>query len=48
MPETQAAAAAYDSKIEGNVIITRVDAAMNWMRKELALADADGAGLLRD
>src|SRR5678810_539394 len=25
--------AAYDSKIEGNVIITRVDAAMNWMRK---------------
>jgi NADH-quinone oxidoreductase subunit B len=25
--------AAYDSKIEGNVIFTRVDAAMNWMRK---------------
>src|SRR6478672_6696590 len=25
--------AAYDSKIEGNVIITRVDAAINWMRK---------------
>jgi len=24
---------AYDSKIEGNVIITRIDAAMNWMRK---------------
>lgn len=24
---------AYDSKIEGNVIITRVDAAINWMRK---------------
>ena len=24
---------AYDSKIEGNVIVTRVDAAMNWMRK---------------
>jgi len=24
--------AAYDSKIEGNVIFTRVDAAMNWMR----------------
>ena len=23
----------YDSKIEGNIIITRVDAAMNWMRK---------------
>ena len=25
--------AAYDSKIEGNVVITRVDAAINWMRK---------------
>jgi NADH-quinone oxidoreductase subunit B len=25
--------AAYDSKIEGNVIITRLDAAINWMRK---------------
>jgi NADH-quinone oxidoreductase subunit B len=24
---------AYDSKIEGNVIFTRVDAAINWMRK---------------
>ena len=24
---------AYDSKIEGNVIFTRLDAAMNWMRK---------------
>ncbi len=24
---------AYDSKIEGNVIITRVDEAINWMRK---------------
>jgi len=23
----------YDSKIEGNIVITRVDAAMNWMRK---------------
>ena len=23
---------AYDSKIEGNIIITRVDAAINWMR----------------
>lgn len=30
---TQTAHAAYDSKIEGNVIFTRVDAAMNWMRK---------------
>ncbi len=25
--------ASYDSKIEGNVIFTRVDAAINWMRK---------------
>ena len=25
--------AAYDSKIEGNVVFTRVDAAINWMRK---------------
>ena len=25
--------AAYDSKIEGNIILTRVDAAMNWVRK---------------
>lgn len=24
---------AYDSKVEGNIIITRVDAAINWMRK---------------
>ena len=30
---TTVAPAAYDSKIEGNVIFTRVDAAMNWMRK---------------
>ncbi len=27
------APAAYDSKIEGNIIFTRVDAAINWMRK---------------
>ena len=26
-------ATAYDSKIEGNVIFTQLDAAMNWMRK---------------
>jgi len=26
-------AAAYDSKIEGNVIFTRFDAALNWVRK---------------
>src|SRR5258708_11132252 len=31
MAETHAAA--YDSKIEGNVIFTRVDAALNWFRK---------------
>src|SRR6266404_6160252 len=31
MPEPQVAA--YDSKIEGNVIFTQLDAAMNWMRK---------------
>src|SRR5436853_6771477 len=26
-------ASAYDSKIEGNVIFTRLDAAFNWVRK---------------
>ena len=31
MPDTRAAA--YDSKIEGNVIFTRLDAALNWVRK---------------
>src|SRR5437762_3826252 len=31
MPETRATA--YDSKIEGNVIFTRFDAALNWVRK---------------
>lgn len=25
--------AAYDSKVEGNVIVTKMDAAINWMRK---------------
>jgi NADH-quinone oxidoreductase subunit B len=25
--------AAYDSKVEGNIIFTQMDAAMNWMRK---------------
>jgi NADH-quinone oxidoreductase subunit B len=30
---SQTVPAAYDSKIEGNVIFTRLDAAMNWMRK---------------
>ena len=27
------APAAYDSKVEGNIIFTRVDSAINWMRK---------------
>jgi NADH-quinone oxidoreductase subunit B len=31
MPETRPAA--YDSKVEGNIIFTRVDSALNWMRK---------------
>src|SRR5438128_7952832 len=31
MPET--VPAAYDSKIEGNIVFTQVDAAINWMRK---------------
>src|SRR6266513_1609770 len=31
MPETRSTA--YDSKIEGNVIFTRFDAALNWVRK---------------
>ena len=30
---TTTAPAAYDSKIEGNIIFTKVDAAINWMRK---------------
>lgn len=30
---TETSPVAYDSKIEGNIIFTRVDAAMNWMRK---------------
>jgi NADH-quinone oxidoreductase subunit B len=29
---TQTTPAAYDSKIEGNIIFTRVDTAINWMR----------------
>ena len=31
MPELSPVA--YDSKIEGNIIFTRIDSAMNWMRK---------------
>ena len=30
---TSATPVAYDSKVEGNIIITRLDAAINWMRK---------------
>lgn len=30
---SQTSPVAYDSKIEGNVIITRLDASINWMRK---------------
>ncbi len=33
MPETTAQHAAYDSKIEGNIIFTKLDASINWMRK---------------
>jgi len=29
---TQITPAAYDSKIEGNIIFTRLDTAINWMR----------------
>src|SRR3990167_417745 len=29
---TSGASVAYDSKIEGNIIITKLDAAINWMR----------------
>ncbi len=30
---TELTHAAYDSKIEGNIVFTQLDAAMNWMRK---------------
>ena len=30
---TELTPVAYDSKIEGNIIITRLDSAINWMRK---------------
>ena len=32
MPDDTTQHAAYDSKVEGNVIFTKVDAAINWMR----------------
>src|SRR6266853_330331 len=41
MPETRATA--YDSKIEGNVIFTRFDAALNWVRKNSLWPIAMGA-----
>lgn len=31
--DTTLSQAAYDSKVEGNIIFTRLDAAINWMRK---------------
>jgi NADH-quinone oxidoreductase subunit B len=31
--ETELTHAAYDSKIEGNIIFTKLDSAINWMRK---------------
>jgi len=40
--------AAYDSKIEGNIIFTRVDAAINWMRKNSLWPMPMGLRLLRD
>ncbi|MFM7180262.1 MAG: NADH-quinone oxidoreductase subunit NuoB [Verrucomicrobiales bacterium] len=33
VPPNEAPIAAYDSKVEGNIIFTRLDAAINWMRK---------------
>lgn len=31
--DTTLSHAAHDSKVEGNIIFTRLDAAINWMRK---------------
>jgi len=33
MSEAETHYAAYDSKVEGNIILTKTDAAINWMRK---------------
>ena len=33
LAEAAAASMGYDSKIEGNIIVTRLDASINWMRK---------------
>jgi hypothetical protein len=38
----------YNTKIEGDVIVTKVDAVLNWFRKKFTLAHAYGFGLLRD
>ena len=35
-----AASMAYDSKIEGNVIFTRLDASINWMRELRSLSSS--------
>ena len=37
----------YDSKIEGDVIVTRVDAALNWFRKNSIWPMPMGSGVLR-
>ena len=37
----------YNTKIEGDVIVTRVDAALELVPQKFRLADADGPGLLR-
>ena len=41
------APAAYDSKVEGNIIVSRLDACINWMSEKFALAHANGSRLLR-
>ncbi|MDB4359178.1 hypothetical protein N9Z18_02945 [Verrucomicrobiales bacterium] len=33
MSEAETHYAAYDTKVEGNIIFTKTDAAINWMRK---------------
>ena len=33
VPPAETPVAAYDSKVEGNIIFTRLDTAINWMRK---------------
>ena len=45
MPNTQEIG--YNTKVEGGVTPTTVDAGIELVSKEFPLADADGAGLLR-